>query len=136
MNLHLAMGLFALYVVIVSLVRLMASREFPRLTAMKKVWGRSRGVLLHFISNVALPLVLGIVFMSRGIVGIGSVQAPGTYEPSSWKTSISALTAPPIKSEASPHDSLDEADETTVLAFASPMWPHAADVGGLPLLPP
>jgi hypothetical protein len=129
------MGLFALYVVIVSLVRLMASREFPRLTAMKKAWGRGRGVLLHFISNVALPLVLGIVFMSRGIVGIGSVQTPGAYEPSSWKTSISALAAPPVKSEASLHDSL-EADEITILAFASPMWPHAADAGGLPLLPP
>jgi len=133
MNLHLAMGIFALYVVIVSLVRLVASREFPRLTAMKKAWGRSCGVLLHFISNVALPLVFGIVFMSRGIAGIGSERTTGEYEPSSWKTSISALTAPASKFEASPDDTLHE---SAGLAFATPIWPHAADSGGLPILPP
>jgi len=133
MNLHLAMGIFALYVVIVSLVRLMASREFPRLTAMKKVWGRRRGVLLHFISNVALPLVLGIVFMSRGIVGIGSERTISEYEPSSWKTSISVLTAPANKFEASPDDILHE---SAALSIAIPIWPHAVDSGGLPILPP
>jgi hypothetical protein len=133
MNLHLAMGIFALYVVIVSLVRLMASREFPRLTAMKKAWGRSRGVLLHFISNVALPLVLGIVFMSRGIVGIGSERTTGEYELSSWKASVSALTAPASKFEASSGDTLHE---SAGLAFATPIWPHTAEYGGLPILPP
>jgi hypothetical protein len=133
MNLHLAMGLFALYVVIVSLVRLMASREFPRLTAMKKAWGRSRGVLLHFISNVALPLVFGIVFMSRGIVGIGSERTTSEYEPFSWKSSISALTAPANKFEASPNDIFHE---SAGLASATPILPHTADSGGYPILPP
>lgn len=133
MNLHLAMGIFALYVVIVSLVRLMASREFPRLTAMKKTWGRSRGVLLHFISNVALPLVLGIVFMSRGIVGIGSVRTAGEYENPSWKSSISALTAPANKFEASTDDT---PHENAGFAFATPIWPHTDDAGGLTVLPP
>lgn len=75
MNPHLVMGVFALYVVIVSLLRLMADREFPRLTAMKKKWGRSRGLVMHFVSNVALPLVFGIVFLTRGVAGFG---APGS----------------------------------------------------------
>jgi hypothetical protein len=133
MNLHLAMGIFALYVVIVSLVRLMASREFSRLTAMKKAWGRSRGVLLHFISNVAVPLVLGIVFMSRGIVGLDTGRNVSEYEPPSWKTPIAVLTAPAKKFEVSPNDTILLSGG---LAFATPIWPHTADSGELPILPP
>ncbi len=67
MNSYLAMGLFALYVVAVTLVRCLAEDEFFRLTAMKRRWGRSRGLLMHFLANVALPMVLGIVFLTRGI---------------------------------------------------------------------
>jgi len=93
MNLHLAMGIFALYVVAVSLVRLMSSREIPRLTAMKRAWGRNRGLLVHFLASVALPLVLGVVFMSRGIAGIGA-EASGLERDVSWQTAICALTAP------------------------------------------
>lgn len=133
MNPHLAMGIFALYVVIVSLVRLMASREFPRLTAMKKAWGRSRGVLLHFLTNVALPLVVGIVFMSRGIVGIGSERTTSDYAVSSWRTSISALTAPANKFGSSPTDALHE---SAAPSHDAPLWPHSTDYGNLPILPP
>ncbi|PLX83370.1 MAG: hypothetical protein C0617_12690 [Desulfuromonas sp.] len=75
-NPYIAMGLFALYVVLVSLVRLLAEKEYFRLTAMKRVWGRSRGLAFHFISNVALPLVLGIVFFSRGVAGFGAIDLP------------------------------------------------------------
>ncbi len=73
---HFAMGIFALYVVVVSLVRIMADREFIRLTQMKQVWGRKRGLLFHFVSNVALPLVCGVVFLSSGITGIGQGLRP------------------------------------------------------------
>jgi len=93
MNLHLAMGMFALYVVAVSLFRLMSSREFPRLTAMKRAWGRNRALLVHFLSSVALPLILGVVFVSRGIVGIGA-EASGTERDVSWQSAVCALTAP------------------------------------------
>lgn len=75
MNPQLVMGLFALYVVIISLLRLMAEQEFPRVTAMKRLWGRSRGLLLHFTTNVALPLVFGIVFLGRGVAGFGEPAA-------------------------------------------------------------
>lgn len=66
-NREMAMGLFSLYVVIVSLLRIMAEREFFRLTVMKRLWGRTRGLVLHFVTNVALPLVLGIVFLTQGV---------------------------------------------------------------------
>lgn len=69
------MGLFALYVVIVSLVRCLAIEEFPRLTAMKLLWGRRRGLAIHFLSNVALPSVLGIVFLTQGVVAGRNPQA-------------------------------------------------------------
>ncbi len=70
LNRHIAMGVFAFYVVIVSLVRIMAEKEFFRLTALKKLWGRTVGLTIHFISNVALPLVFGIVFLSQGIASL------------------------------------------------------------------
>lgn len=70
MNSSLTFGLFALYVVVVSLVRCLAGEEFHRLTAMKRLWGRRRGLLIHFLSNVALPTVLGIVFLTQGIVAL------------------------------------------------------------------
>ncbi len=71
LNSHLAMGIFAFYVVIVSLVRIMADKEFFRVAAMKRIWGRTRGLAMHFISNVAVPLVCGIMFLTSGITGFG-----------------------------------------------------------------
>lgn len=70
-NRHLAMGVFAFYIVGVSLWRVMAEQEFFRLTAMKKIWGRKRGLFFHFLSNVALPLVAGIIFFSQGVAPDG-----------------------------------------------------------------
>ena len=64
---YLVKALFALYVVAVSLLRLMADHEYFRLTAMKKVWGRSRGLLIHFISNVVMPMLFALYFLCRGI---------------------------------------------------------------------
>jgi hypothetical protein len=55
--------------VAVSLIRLMSDREFFRLTAMKKIWGRSQGLLIHFLSNVILPLLFAIFYLCRGITG-------------------------------------------------------------------
>ena len=74
MKSYIAMGAFAFLVTIISLLRIMAESEFYRLTSMKKMWGRSRGLALHFTSNVVLPLVFGIVFLSGGISGVNLVQ--------------------------------------------------------------
>lgn len=62
-------ALFALYIVAVSLIRMMYDKEFFRLTAMKKIFGRSLGLLMHFISYVIMPLLFAIFFLCRGIVG-------------------------------------------------------------------
>ena len=69
MEADLVKAFFAVYVVVVSLLRLMSDREFFRLTAMKKVWGRTQGLLIHFLVNIVLPLLLAIHFLCRSIVG-------------------------------------------------------------------
>lgn len=69
MELYLVKALFALYIVTVSLLRLLAENEYFNLTAMKKVYGRSRGLLFHFLSNVIMPMLFAIYFLCRGVVG-------------------------------------------------------------------
>lgn len=69
MDTDIVKALFALHVVTVSLIRLLADNEYFRLTAMKKVWGRSRGLLIHFISNVIMPMLFALYFLCRGITG-------------------------------------------------------------------
>ena len=66
---HVVMSLFAFVIASVSLWRIMADQEFYRLTMMKRVFGRRRGLAIHFIVTVAIPLVLGIVFLTSGITG-------------------------------------------------------------------
>ena len=80
-NTHLAMGVFALFVVVVSLCRIMAEDEFPALTATKKIWGRRRGLLFHFLSHVGVPLVFGVVFLTRGVAGPDFGAASRLYDP-------------------------------------------------------
>ncbi len=75
-NRYFALGAFAFYIVGVSLWRVMAEKEFFRLTAMKKIWGRRQGLFYHFLSNVALPLVAGIVLFSQGVVSDGVAVEP------------------------------------------------------------
>lgn len=65
----LTMGVFAFMIAAVSLYRVMAVKEFYRLTMMKRVFGRKRGLAIHFIVTVALPLMLGIVFLTGGVAG-------------------------------------------------------------------
>ena len=68
MEVYIAKALFATYVVLVSLLRLMAEKEFFRLTAMKKIFGRSRGLMIHFLSNVIVPMLFAIYCLTRGVV--------------------------------------------------------------------
>ncbi len=69
METDLVKSLFAIYVVTVSLARLLSEQEFFRLTAMKKVWGRTQGLLIHFIVNIVLPLLMAIYYLCRSITG-------------------------------------------------------------------
>ena len=72
MDVDLVKAIFATYVVGVSLIRLLDDNEYFRLTAMKKVWGRSRGLLLHFLSQVIVPMLFALVFFCRGIISMAS----------------------------------------------------------------
>ena len=62
MDTNLVMAIFAVYIVCVSLLRLLSDREYFRLTDMKKIWGRSRGLFLHFLTNVILPLLFALIY--------------------------------------------------------------------------
>lgn len=70
MSPDLAKAWFAIYIVGVSLIRLLDDHEHFRLTSMKKIWGRSRGLLLHFLTNVAAPIIFALVYFCRGILSV------------------------------------------------------------------
>ena len=72
MDINLVKAMFATYVVGVSLIRLLDDNEYFRLTAMKKVWGRSRGLMLHFLTQVIVPMLFALVFFCRGVVSMTS----------------------------------------------------------------
>ena len=64
---HVALGVFAIYAMLVTLFRLLFYVELPRVRTLKRVWGRSRGIMIYFITDVVLPLTLGIMFLARGL---------------------------------------------------------------------
>jgi hypothetical protein len=68
MNSYLALGFFALYVVVISLLRFLTGKGMQSLAGSRLVWDRRRAILPHFLVNVAAPLVVGIVFITQGIV--------------------------------------------------------------------
>ncbi len=72
MDPNLIKGLFAFYVVGVSLIRLMDDEDHYCLAVVKKVWGRSQGLTLHFIANVCVPMIFALVSFSQGIVSMAS----------------------------------------------------------------
>ena len=68
MNADLIKGVFAVYVVGVSFIRLLVDNEYFRLTAMKKTFGRRRGLLYHFLSNVIVPMLFALIYICKGVV--------------------------------------------------------------------
>lgn len=79
MSHSMVLAAFAFLVVGVSLARLLRDKEFYRLTGMKRKWGRLRGLTLHFVLNIAMPLVAGIVFLAQGVASFSphSNRTPG-----------------------------------------------------------
>ena len=67
MNTYVAMGLFSFVVALISLIRLLSEREFFRVRLMKRMFGRKNGLALHFVANVAAPLVVGLIFFCGGV---------------------------------------------------------------------
>lgn len=67
----ITLGFFALFAAVVGLCRGLSDNEFYRLTRLKKAWGRTQGITFFFLSDVALPLVMGLAYMSSGIAESG-----------------------------------------------------------------
>lgn len=67
MNGSLVLGFFALYVVGVTLFGILCGTSDDGLAVVRKSWGRVRGLALYFCLKVALPLLIGVVFISWGI---------------------------------------------------------------------
>jgi hypothetical protein len=117
MRSYLVMGFFALFVMIVSLVRCVGDREFFRLTAMKRIWGRKRGLTMYFLANVALPLVIGIVFLGQGIV------APRYPGPGNSPLSLSGPHPTTVQRAAGESDGLPVEGFAARKAGADPLNP-------------
>jgi len=73
MSPDLAKAWFAIYIVGISLIRLLDDTEHFRLTSMKKIWGRSRGLLFHFLTNVVFPILFALIYFCRGILSLSVV---------------------------------------------------------------
>ncbi len=79
MDKHLVLGLFALYVVAMSLYGILSGSRDASLILVRKIWGRVCGLCLYFCVHVALPLLVGIVFIGLGAVSF-SAQSAGAGE--------------------------------------------------------
>ncbi|MCK4535609.1 MAG: hypothetical protein KAT93_01270 [Desulfuromonadales bacterium] len=77
MNEHLIFGLFALYVVAISLYGILSGSSDARLALVRKVWGRVHGLSLYFCVHVILPLLVGIMFIGWGTVNFSIPGSSG-----------------------------------------------------------
>jgi len=69
MDIDLVKAIFAVYVVGGSLIRILDDNELFRLTAIN-IWGRSQGLLLHFLSNIAMSLFHVMIYFCRGTLSV------------------------------------------------------------------
>jgi len=67
MNSDMVVGLFALYVSMVSLLLVLSGREDALLALLRSLWGRTLGHANYFAVNVALPLVVCVLCLGWGI---------------------------------------------------------------------
>ncbi|MDH5718039.1 MAG: hypothetical protein OEZ22_10420 [Spirochaetia bacterium] len=44
--------------------------KFKKLEPMKKFWGEKLGIVIHFIGYTVTPLIVGIIFIHKGINGL------------------------------------------------------------------
>jgi hypothetical protein len=63
---------FATYIVGISLIRVLDESEYFRVTAMKLIWGRSRGLLFHFLADIVAPVLFAMVYFCRAILSMSA----------------------------------------------------------------
>lgn len=61
MDSDLIRAAFASYAVGVALIRLLADEEHAHVALMKRLWGRTVGLLLNFVTDIATPALFALV---------------------------------------------------------------------------
>jgi len=67
MNAHITLGLFSLYVAIVSLVLVLFGYHDGLLALLRRFWGRTVGHSLYFAVRVVLPLLVCVLCLGWGV---------------------------------------------------------------------
>ncbi len=67
MNTDIVIGLFALYVALVSLVLVLTGQQETLLALLRRVWGRTLGHSLYFLARVALPMLVCTLCLGWGV---------------------------------------------------------------------
>lgn len=80
MNAHLILGLFALYVVAVTLCRVLSGSDETRLSLVRRIWGRTHGLGLYFAVHVVLPLLVGVLCMGQGVASYTPAETSVTSQ--------------------------------------------------------
>ena len=70
MDSDLIRAAFAIYVVGVAMIRLLSDEDYDHIAVMKSIWGRSVGLLLIFVTDIAIPALFALVYLCRGIVAL------------------------------------------------------------------
>ena len=54
--------------------RVKAPHQFHKLDAMKKFWGESAGLAIHFVGYTVVPIVVGIAMIIAGMSGLSIIE--------------------------------------------------------------
>lgn len=68
MSFHVVLGAFMIAYGVVNLcLRTFAKRPSLKLELMQRKWGERRGLVIHVVSYVVFPAVLGAILVLRGL---------------------------------------------------------------------
>jgi len=54
--------------------RVKAPHQFHKLDAMKKFWGESAGVAIHFVGYTVVPIMVGVAMIIAGMNGLSIID--------------------------------------------------------------
>jgi len=67
-------ALFVAYGCYTAYARAKAAHQFHKLEAMKKFWGESAGIAIHFVAYTVVPIISGIAMIIAGLNGLSIVD--------------------------------------------------------------
>lgn len=80
MNAPIAFGLFALYVAAITLYQVLTGRHDTVLSLLRRSWGRTRGHCLFFLVNVALPMLICVLYLTWGTCHYDAALASAGFD--------------------------------------------------------